>query len=247
MEYISKITGHWLEIVTAVYFAGMVCYGHRRGFVRIAVSTAAMLFTLIAVKVAIPYATNWIKYHTPVYDKVKESMVEHVKLDEILEQMHIAENIQREDEWKIIENMPIPELIKEKVIENNNLEVYKEMGVNYFQEYIIGYLADTILNAVIFVTLYVIGYVAIQLLVKWLDLIARLPVLSGINQIAGALLGGAQAMLIIWIICLLVTALSGTEIGKMILELIAESKWLSWIYGHNLFTYLFLGWIFHAA
>lgn len=246
MEYISILTGHWLEAVTAVYIIGMMLYGHHRGFIRLAVSTAAMLIVLIAVKAAIPYVTDWVKYDTPIYERMKKNMSERIGLDEILGDMQLSGGIQREDEWKIIENIPVPELIKEKLVENNNTEVYKEMGVHFFQEYVIGYLADMILTALLFLLLYVTGYIALRILVKWLDLIARLPIISGMNQIAGAALGAAQAMLVIWIICLLITALSGTGIGKAALEMIAESKWLSWIYGHNLLTYLFLGWMFRA-
>lgn len=246
MEYISILTGHWLEVVTAIYIIGMMLYGHHRGFIRLAVSTAAMLIVLIAVKAAIPYVTDWVKYDTPIYELMKKNMNERIGLDEILGGMQLSGGIQREDEWKIIENIPVPELIKEKLVENNNTEVYKEMGVHFFQEYVIGYLADMILTALLFILLYVTGYIALRILVKWLDLIAHLPIISGMNQIAGAALGAAQAMLVIWIICLLITALSGTEIGKAALEMIAESKWLSWIYGHNLLTYLFLGWMFRA-
>lgn len=244
MEYMSILTEHWLEIAAAVYLLGMVLYGHYRGFIRLAVSTAAMLIVLIAVKLAIPYVTDWIKNDTPVYELMKKNMTERIGLDEILEQMHLTEEIQREDEWKVIENIPVPDLIKEKLAENNNTEVYKEMGVYYFQEYVIGYLADMILKAVIFVLLYVLGYIGLRLIVKWMDLITRLPIISGMNQIAGAFLGGAQAMLVIWIICILITAMSGTGIGRSFTAQIAASGWLTWIYEHNLLTYLFLGLIY---
>lgn len=243
-ETISIMSAHWLEIVTAVYLIGMILYGHYRGFIRLAVSVAAMIIVLVSVKLTMPYVMDWMKNDTPIYEHTKEKMTERMKMDAILEQMQLTGAVQREDEWVIIDELPLPAQIKDRLAENNNSEVYKELGVQYFQEYVAGYLTDTILRAVTFVSLFVIGYVLLRLLVKWLDLIAKLPILSGMNQIAGAILGGAQAMLIIWVASLLVTALSGTSFGNILSDQIEASKWLTWIYEHNLLSYLFLGWIY---
>ena len=149
--------------------------------------------------------------------------------------------IQKEDEWMIIETLPIPEQMKQLLVENNNIEVYKMMGVEFFRDYVAGYLADMILKAAVFVVLFFIIYIILQVGVTWLDLIARLPILSGINKMAGALLGAVQAMIFIWILCLVFTVLSGTEIGGMVLAQISASPWLSWIYNHNMLSYLILG------
>ena len=89
---------------------------------------------------------------------------------------------------QIIENLNLPQNVKAAMIENNNHEVYELLGVNAFADYIGNYLADMILNSVGFVLLFAIVYLLIRLVVRWLDLIARLPILSGMNKIAGCLL-----------------------------------------------------------
>lgn len=241
MEYVSTLSAHWLEIAAAVYLLAMVLYGHYKGFIRRAVSAAAMIITLVAVNVAMPYVTNWLKNDTPVYETMKDKMAESIEIDTIMEEMGMSGKIPREDEWTIIEELPVPEQMKRLLEENNNTEVYKEMGVQFFRDYVAGYVADMILKIVVFLVLFVVGYILLHVLVTWLDLIARLPILFGINQIAGAILGGVQALVFIWIICLLLTALSGTGIGKAALEQVEASKWLSWIYDHNLLTNLFIG------
>lgn len=244
MEIISEISGHWLEVLTAVYLLGMTLYGHYKGAIRLAVSAAATAIVLAAVNVATPMVMNWLEHDTPVYEYVKENVAERMELEALLENMHLTEKLQREDEWYIIEELQLPAQIKEKLIENNNIEVYKELGVQHFQEYIAGYLAGVILKALVFVSLFIVGSILLHVAVRWLDLIAKLPILSGMNKIAGAFLGAVQAMLFLWIACLMITALSGTPAGKIFTEQIASSKWLTWIYEHNLLTRLFLGWIY---
>ena len=241
MEHVSILSAHWLEIAAAVYLLAMVLYGHYKGFIRRAVSAAAMIITLVAVNVAMPYVTNRLKNDTPVYETMKDNMAESIGIDNIMEEMGLSGKIPKEDEWTIIEELPVPEQMKRLLTENNNTEVYKEMGVQFFRDYVAGYLADMILKIVVFLVLFVGGYILLHVLVTWLDLITRLPILFGFNQIAGAILGGVQALIVIWIVCLLLTALSGTGIGKAALAQIEASAWLSWIYNHNLLTNLFLG------
>ena len=38
---------NWVEIVVAIYLLGMILYGHYKGFIRLAVSMAALIVTLV--------------------------------------------------------------------------------------------------------------------------------------------------------------------------------------------------------
>ncbi len=241
MEQLSNLSGHWLEIVTAVYLIGMILHGHHKGFIRIAVSATALLITIIAVKYMQPYVIDWLKYDTNIYETMKENMVTRVGIDELLNEVAPGASVGREDEWMIIEKLSIPEQMKDLLAENNNMEVYRMMGVEFFRDYVSSYLADMILKAAVFVILFLVIYLVLKVVMIWLDLIAKLPILSGLNQIAGAILGGIQAMIFIWIACLILTMVSGTEFGREALAQINTSPWLSWIYNHNMLSYLVLG------
>ena len=72
-------------------------------------------------------------------------------------------------------------------------------------------------------------------------IIARLPILSGINKIAGAVLGGVEGLVFLWIAGLLVTAFSGTQWGLILTRQIEASKWLSYLYSHNFLNLMVLG------
>lgn len=241
MEIITKLAEHWLEIAVAVYILAMVLQGHHKGFIRLAVSATAMLITLVTVNYAMPYVTDWLKHDTPVYETLKEKMAESVGIDDILNNLGLETQTQKADEWLIIEELPLPDQLKNLLVENNNIEVYRLMGVEFFRDYIGGYLADTVLKAVVFVVLFILVYLTLKVLVIWLDLIAKLPILSGINKMAGAVLGGIQALLFIWILCIVLTIFSRTEIGRIVFEQVNASLWLSWLYDHNMLANLILG------
>ncbi len=241
MEILSKVSGHWLEIVTAVYLIGMILYGHYKGFIRLAVSAAALVITLIAVNYAQTPTIEWLKKDTPVYETLKTKITENIGMEEIAGGLGFDKLTEKADEWTIIENLPLPEQMKKLLAENNNPEIYEMMGVNAFVDYIGGYVADTVLTAAVFVILFIVISLVLHIAMLWLDLIAKLPILSGVNKVTGAVLGGVEAMVIIWVICIILTMFSGTELGKSVLAQIDASIWLSWIYDHNILSYLILG------
>ena len=241
MDFLSVISKHWFEFVVAIYFISMIFQGYRKGFIRLVVSATALLITIVAVKYMQPYVVDWLKQETKVYETVKEQITDKLGLDMLFDDSEMTHSIQKEDEWMIIDGLSIPDQIKEFLTKNNNTEVYKMMGVEYFRDYVGEYLAKILIQTVVFVILFVVVYLILQIIMLWLDLIAKLPIISGINKIAGAALGGVQAAVFIWIMFLAITLFSESEIGAMLLSQISSSVWLSWIYEHNIIVYFVLG------
>ena len=54
------MTEHWLSIAAGVFLVGMMLYGHYRGLLRQCVSLGALVLTIITVKVATPYVTDFV-------------------------------------------------------------------------------------------------------------------------------------------------------------------------------------------
>ena len=126
-------------------------------------------------------------------------------------------------------------------IENNNGEVYQEMGVQIFEDYVGKYLADRVIRILIFTVLFIVFYAFLHIIIVWLDLISRLPIIYGLNKIAGAVLGLTEALIFIWVGALVLTLFSGSEIGKSMITQINGSIWLTWLYDHNMLSYLVVG------
>ena len=64
------MTEHWLSIAAGVFLVGMMLYGHYRGLLRQCVSLGALVLTIITVKVATPYVTDFVKAN-PVIGKMR--------------------------------------------------------------------------------------------------------------------------------------------------------------------------------
>ncbi len=240
MDFISNISAHWLEVLVVVFLLGMILYGHYRGFIRLAVSAAALVLTLLAVRVTLPYATELLRNETPIYGVV-ESGIEHaVGIDEILENLG-EEGEEDAQERTAIEGLNLPEKLKRSLIENNNSEVYARMGVSLFREYISSFLTDMIVEVAVFIILFIVIFVILRVIAGWLNLIAKLPVLYGLNQIAGALLGGALGMVILWLLCIVLTLFVTSTAGIYVMDQIDQSSWLCWIYDHNMLSVLVVG------
>lgn len=236
MEIVSALSSHWLETAVAVYLIGMVLYGHYRGFIRLAVSLASLAAALLVVWAVMPYATDWIKNNTGLYESMKAGIEQTAGFTQLE-----GEPDEPSDEGLAIEGLELPEQIKRLLSENKTAEDYGSLGAEALQDYVGSYLADIMLRILVFVVLFLAIFILLRVLVFWLDLIAKLPILSGLNQIAGAVLGGLEGLVFVWIGCMILTLASGTGLGGQIMSQVDISPWLSWLYENNLLSYLVLG------
>ena len=107
------------------------------------------------------------------------------------------------------------------------------LGVDTFARYVSGYVANCMLGIIVFLLIFLAVFLLLRFLVIALDIIERIPVLAGLNQIAGAVLGGVMALVFLWVAMLVVTACGGTAAGAFLLAEIARSPVASFIYRHN--------------
>ncbi len=147
----------------------------------------------------------------------------------------IAGELSTQMQEKAIEELPVPDMLKNLLIRNNTEKTYRELAVNSFNDYVPKFMANLIMNIISFVVTWLIVASFIWLAVMTLDVIANLPVIHGINQMLGLLLGAVQALAIVWIAFLVITIFSGTAIGKLLMEMIEKSILLGKLYDMNVF------------
>ena len=111
------------------------------------------------------------------------------------------------------------------------LETFQSLGL---EEAVSGYLADQILQAVAFLITLILISVLVQGIAFSLGLAAKLPVLHGLNQLAGLVFGLAEGVLLVWIFFFAVTVFAATDWGGQLLAMISDSGILSWLYRENI-------------
>ena len=70
------MTEHWLSIAAGVFLVGMMLYGHYRGLLRQCVSLGVLVLTIITVKVATPYVTDFVKANPVIRENAAHFIME---------------------------------------------------------------------------------------------------------------------------------------------------------------------------
>lgn len=228
---------NWLFWVVVVFLGYHIIDGLRRGFIRKAVSAVSLVITLVLVTYLTPQITTFIQDHTSIHEKLSE------KCSEILLNSNYNESL-KTDQVLIIEDLELPENIKEMLLENNNTESYNLLQVSGFHEYIGAYIANLIINALAYLLSFILIWTALQLLLMALDVVTKLPILRGLNQLAGGALGIVYGVALVWIAFLLVTVLCNGNLGRTFFELIKENPFLLFLYNQNVIMKIVFGLIF---
>lgn len=217
---------NWLLIAVAAILIGFTINGRRIGFIR-------TVFTLFSTIIAI-MLTVWI---SPVINKQvqqNEKFMDYTtkKISKMIDFTGAGNKIT--DEMNFIDKLPVPKIMREALVENNNKEVYKTMAVKNFKEYICESISRMIINSAVFMAVFLVISITLGIICLALDIISKLPVINGLNKTAGLLAGFIQGIVIVWIGFLILTAFAGTKSGQEIFELINGNTFLSILYNNNM-------------
>ena len=228
---------HWLSVGAGIFLIGMMLYGHYRGFLRQCVSLGALLLTIILVKISAPYMTSFIRENPTVRQNAADFILEAAGWE-----APSAEELQLPSAQRTaIEQMDLPQALKDMLLENNNNEIYQILGVQEFTDYVSSYLADILINVLAVIALFIIVFILVHFLIEWLDLVSRLPIISGLNPISGAIAGLAEGLLFLWAAGFVLSLCSATPTGQMLEAQIYESAWLTFLYRYNAITIILSG------
>lgn len=235
--------GNILLIFVGLFMVAMTAIGLKRGMLKMAFSLVSVIVVLLLVNILTPPVKQLLKT-TPIYTEVQTGIEKYIK-----ENIDTAtENVTQTGvsaQKKIIDNLPLPTGVKKSLNENNTEESYTALKVDSFAGYISESLADMIISAITFLLLFVILTILVRVLVHILDIVAKLPVIKTFNSIGGAIIGLVESVVILWILCIVVTAFSATEWGQTVCAAIAENGFLSLIYDNNIIQQIVTG-IFSA-
>ena len=229
------ISWTWLGIAVLALIAAACIMGFRKGFVKEIVSVFFMLISFLLVWAVNPYVNTFVKEYTPVYDTIQDKCQTMVS-----EQIGNKKTLDKEEQNQVMENMELPDLLKNALVENNTAETYRYLAVSTFTEYISDSLAVMAVNGISFLISFVLSAAVIKLLGFILNVLTKLPVINGINKIAGAAVGGIRCIIFIWIAFLVLTLLCNTTLGQQGMALIQQDAFLNFLYSQNVFVKVFM-------
>lgn len=293
---------NWLLITVGVIFLVSIIVGICRGAIKIALSLATTIVTLVLVFFATPYVAKAIEKYTPMDDVIKNQVISTManaavsqasgeesgglseeSVRKVLEAAGVEEdllsqygitiedivngNISKEDlaqygisgnvldgldsgqqtveqaiegaeipremQTQAIQQADLPNVFKSLLAVNNNSEIYQQLGVETFAQYVGSYLAKLIINIVAFLITFVLISIILRAIVFALDIVSSLPGVGIVNRLAGGVIGMVGAMVIVWTLYIIITLMYTTTVGKELFQMIQENQFLTMLYEYN--------------
>ena len=152
--------------------------------------------------------------------------------DAAVEQEEVTD-ISRDAQVMAIENANLPEIFKEILMTNNNEEIYSDLGVQTFAQYVANYMTRLLINILAFLATFVLVTIILRAVVFALDIVSDLPMLGALNHLAGGVIGMGLALVVVWLMFIALTVLYMTSMGKGLYDTVMSNDILRMIYENN--------------
>ena len=217
----------WAALAVLTYCA---LRGWRRGLI---MTVFSMFATVIAIAISAQLSPQLSRtwQNTAFYEIVSE----RVEMTLFKGQDSQNDGEEGEDNRGVINSLPLPDVVQNGYAQNNML------GVSEFRKYIADSVTGIILNAISFVLVFLGVSIIMRIIIRCLNLLSRLPVIHTMNKMGGMLVGLLKGLILLWLICIVITIMSGTEAGIYLYGQINESPFLKYIYDNNMIMALITG------
>ncbi len=220
---------NWILIAVIGIIALLAYLGLKKGFIKMVFSLVSTIAALLIAMLLSPVVAGVMKSNEAIVEFFDE------KIGAVVD--FTSEEAQEETGSKqesLIDSLPLPDTFKESLLENNTTENYVSMQAQNFEEYVCRQITNVIINAIAFVITLLLAIVALAILCKTMDLLAKLPLLKQINAAAGLAAGAAEGLLLVWILFVILTMFAGSEFGSEAMSMIAENPLLDFLYKNNM-------------
>lgn len=217
---------NWLFVVVIVLFVGSIYSGYKKGLFKTIFSVASIIIAIAITTFLSPYIAVQINNSEAITQKVRKQVMGLINEN--------TKSQSDEEQEEFINNMPIPKYAKEYLRNNNNLQIYEERALNSFYEYVADGLVRMVINLITFIVIYFIIRIGLVIFSFMGNIITRLPIIEQFDGMGGTLLGAVQGIMEIWILFLIITFISSTDIGQSAMDCIQSNGILEMLYNNNI-------------
>lgn len=219
---------NYLLILVIVAIVALTIRGYKRGFLQMAVYFCGMLFILFMAKRLSPVVCDYLKNNTDVVTEIQTKIN-----DKLSDKNSARDNSIGVNQEMTINSYELPTDLKNNLILNNTEEMYQKLLVSVFEEYVSKYLSEIAVKALSFVIVFLILALAFKMVLFVTKLVSKIPIIKGINKMAGALIGFSESIVIVWIFFFISIAFLGNDISTKVIEMISDSQFLTILYNSN--------------
>ena len=222
---------NWVSIIILAIPVAYIFGGLQKGMVRTAFSFLSVILTLVLSFALNPQITELVRENTPIYDMIRDNCQES-----FAEEMGTAlgEKMDPGQQNQFIQGLPLPENLKELLVENNNAQGYQHFLAETFSEYISGSIAAIAVSILGMIVTFLVISILLHIIGGILDGIFSLPVLNLFNRVGGAVLGAVQGVFVVWIIFLALSLFWDTGWAQSAVAMVKENPMTGYLYENNL-------------
>lgn len=235
----------WAVVVIFLVFAAI---GHKKGLIKMVISFASVFVTTALVMVLQPIISDSLvqtKFYNNLYETAAGFVSEelHKAVSETDTQKFVT-NAQNEA-LQIINRMGgfLPKNISETIVKKIDQNPYEET-VGQLVDRIADRFANIIMELGIFIVSFLIILILVKLVFAALNLISFLPVIHGVNKLAGMILGAAEGLCVVWIFFMVLTVFGGSALdSNLYVEIFKDihcNQFLELLYNKNIIMNLLL-------
>jgi len=235
---------NWLLVLTAAIFIVMAMVGYIRGFIKTIVNLVIGMVTFVLVMALSPKVCDFLRQTSlPQYVETKVETVIWEKVEDLRASGQEIILDGAGQGGRLIDELPFAPILKNTLLNNEQLENSADQGLEQFAAYISRLAAERIIVLAGYAMTFLIVFFVLRVVVFLLNILEHLPLLHGLNKLAGLAMGLLEGLLIVWVLGIALTIFNTTELGQSGAQCIRQSSFLTALYGHNLLEQI----IFWAA
>ena len=142
--------------------------------------------------------------------------------------------LDRAGQEELVRSLPFLPALTDSILANEAVGGYAGQGLEAFASYISHAVSEQIVILLAYFATFLAVFFVLRVIVLLLNVLEHLPLLHGINKLAGLIFGLAEGLLAVWLLGLALTMAGTTGLGQSAARCIGESSFLTAIYGNNL-------------
>lgn len=244
---------NWITIAVLAILVMFGFYGWYKGILRIVLSLAATIITILVTIFASPLIARGIKDNTDLYQKLENVVYKTISkndnfsdaIDETLPEEKQAEYIDSKGEIStyienIVNVLNLPQSMSKQVEENvpqETINQFIENGSTTARDMVTHIMADrltsVIFNTVIYFIIFMVVMAVLRIVMKVTGVIGHLPVIHELNKFGGLVFGLAEGLIVVWLLFMILTLCSSNQWASQALTDIKNNAILEFIYNNN--------------
>ena len=241
---------NWLFFTTICVLGAFGLIGYLRGLVRTVLGLFATVIALVLAFALTPVVRDWLIKGTGLDEKIEERVYSMV-VDDVKERTQeqtresggtgtvtdsqvreiMETNPSKNEQVELIRGIELPEFLTESLLDGNNAEGYRALGVDTVYRYIAksaAVVAVRILAGILtFVVIRLLLIIATVLLGK---LMKAIPIIGTVDKAAGAAVGVLLGLLVVWALMFVLSFCMNPENYR---HLLVDNVGLQWLSDHN--------------